>query len=346
MTEKRPLTTETSREHLLEQNDELRARLEEAEQTLRAIRSGDVDALVMGSEEKPRIYTLEGPDFPYRSIVETMASGALTLNGDYTILYCNAFFSQMIGVPMEQLIGSSFLDLVPAEHRDTFIGFIDRSHTREILAGAAPQDGLRQRALYPPCGRLRASRPTQRLHRGHRTSRRENGREESLDMKSRTLEEVNIALRVLLKQREGDKSELEENILSNVKELILPYVEKVKKGRLDAAQASAIDIVEANLKEITSPIIRNMQSFDLTPKEIDVVSYLRAGKTTKQIAELLGVSPRAVEFHRYNIRKKLGSGPEEDEPARIPALDPINNTCNCLVVIPYISRMKIVFSLH
>ena len=75
-----------------------------------------------------------------------------------------------------------------------------------------------------------------------------------------------------------------------MRELILPYVERVKKSRLDAAGASAVDIVEANLKEITSPIIRTMQSFDLTPKEMEVVSYLRAGKATKQIAGLLGVS--------------------------------------------------------
>ena len=60
--------------------------------------------------------------------------------------------------------------------------------------------------------------------------------EESLDIKSRTLEEVNTALKVLLKQREEDKSELENNILLNVKELMLPYVEKLKKSRLDAGQ--------------------------------------------------------------------------------------------------------------
>jgi DNA-binding CsgD family transcriptional regulator len=130
--------------------------------------------------------------------------------------------------------------------------------------------------------------------------------EEALDIKSHNLEEVNTALRVLLKQREGDKSELEENILSNVKELILPYVERLKKGRLDSTQRSTVSIIEDNLREITSPIIRRIQTFDLTPKEIEVVAYLRAGKSTKQIAESLGVSPRAVEFHRYNIRKKLG----------------------------------------
>ena len=92
----------------------------------------------------------------------------------------------------------------------------------------------------------------------------------------------------------------------NVKELILPYVEKLKKSRLDAGQTSNLNILETNLQEITSPILRKLQRFDLTPKEIEVVSYLKDGRTTKQIAELLGVSPRAVEFHRYNIRKKLG----------------------------------------
>jgi PAS domain S-box-containing protein len=132
--------------------------------------------------------------------------------------------------------------------------------------------------------------------------------EESLDIKSCTLEEVNTALKVLLKQREGDKRELEENISLNVKELILPYVEKLKKSRLDAGQTSNLNILETNLQEITSPILGKLQRFDLTPKEIEVVSYLKDGKTTKQIAELLGVSPRAVEFHRYNIRKKLGLG--------------------------------------
>ena len=83
-------------------------------------------------------------------------------------------------------------------------------------------------------------------------------------------------------------------------------MEKLKKSRLDAEQTSNVNVLETNLREITSPIIRKMQSFDLTPKEIEVVSYLKDGRTTKQIAELLGVSPRAIEFHRYNIRKKLG----------------------------------------
>ena len=295
---------ELSREHLLEQVGELRTRVEEAEQTISAIRSGDVDALVIDGE-KPQVYTLEGTDFPYRSIVETMAAGAVTLNGDYVILYCNAFFSRMVGVPMEQLVGSPFLDLVPAEHRNAFTAFVDRSHTEKSLCELPLRKASGKELYIHLAGGCELHDARNCCIVATDISARK-WAEESLDMKSRTLEEVNTALRVLLKQREADKSELEENILSNVKELILPYVEKLKKGRLDARQASSIDIIEANLTEITSPIMRRMQMFDLTPKEIEVVSYVKAGKATKQIAELLGVSPRAVEFHRYNVRKKLG----------------------------------------
>ena len=91
MNKKVPTAIKAGREHLLEQIRSLRSQLEEAEQTLGAIRNGHVDALVIG-EEKPQVYTREGPDLPYRSIVETMAAGAVTLNGDYVVLYCNAFF--------------------------------------------------------------------------------------------------------------------------------------------------------------------------------------------------------------------------------------------------------------
>ena len=294
-----------SREHLQEQIRELQARLEEAEQTLLAIRNGHVDALVVQGEEKAQVYTLEDPDLPYRSIVDTMAAGAVTLNRECIILYCNSFFSFMIGAPMEQLIGSSFLDLVPIGHRDTFRDFIDKSHTEKSLQELPLKTVAGKEIHIHLAGGCELRDPRNTCIVITDISARKQA-EESLDIKSRSLVEVNIALRVLLKQREADKSELEENILSNVKELILPYVERLKKSRLDAAQSSAIDIIEGNLREITSPIIRKMLTFGLTPKEIEVVSYLKAGRSTKEIAELLGVSLRGVEFHRYNIRKKLG----------------------------------------
>ena len=133
-------------------------------------------------------------------------------------------------------------------------------------------------------------------------------RKEQLKARAQSLEELNTALKVLLKQREEDKTELEENVLSNVKQLVLPYVEKLKKTRMGAEQMTYVSIMESNLNDIVSPFLRKLSSqyLNLTPKEIQIADLIKLGKTTKEIADLLNVSPGAIEFHRENIRGKLG----------------------------------------
>jgi PAS domain S-box-containing protein len=88
----------------------LRGRLAEAEDTLRAIREGDVDALVVQGPDGPRIYTLKGADEPYRILIERMQDGALILSDQGVVLYANDGFARMIGVSLEQVIGAP-LDL-------------------------------------------------------------------------------------------------------------------------------------------------------------------------------------------------------------------------------------------
>ncbi|MBW2065959.1 MAG: response regulator [Deltaproteobacteria bacterium] len=90
----------------------LRSRLEEAEEALRAIRSGEVDAIVVPTEEGYRVYTLKGAEYSYRVLVEQMGEGALTLTKEGAILYCNHRFAHMAGKPMEQIIGSNIMSLV------------------------------------------------------------------------------------------------------------------------------------------------------------------------------------------------------------------------------------------
>ena len=133
-------------------------------------------------------------------------------------------------------------------------------------------------------------------------------REKELKIKTMSLEEVNTALRVLLKRRDEDKRELEENVLSNVKELVVPFLEKVKNSQLNPKQLSNINIVESNLNEIISPFLRNLSSkwLNLTPTEIRVAHLIKEGKTTKEIGEMMALSPRTIETHRKNMRKKLG----------------------------------------
>jgi len=133
-------------------------------------------------------------------------------------------------------------------------------------------------------------------------------REAELEIRASELEELNSALRVLLKRREEDQKELEEKVLSNVKELVLPYVERLKKSALDAKQDTYLNILESNLTDIVSPFVRQLSSsyLALTPTEIHVANLVKEARDTKTIAELLNMSPRTVESHRQNIRNKLG----------------------------------------
>ena len=129
-----------------------------------------------------------------------------------------------------------------------------------------------------------------------------------LDNKSHELEEVNTALKVLLKHRDEDKKEFEKKVITNVKNLVFPYLEKLKNSRLNDRQKVYLNIIQSNLEDIVAPFLRQLSlSFsDLTPSEIQVAGLVKDGKTTKEIAGLLNSSTGAVNFHRNNIRKKLG----------------------------------------
>jgi len=133
-------------------------------------------------------------------------------------------------------------------------------------------------------------------------------REKELEIKSSDLERTNAALTVLLKKREEDKTELEEKVLANMKELVEPYLEELKNSRLNPDQKSYLTILTSNLEEIVSPFSYTLSSkyLSFTPTEIRVANLVKEGKTTKEIAELLKISSKTAGFHRENIRKKLG----------------------------------------
>ena len=131
----------------------------------------------------------------------------------------------------------------------------------------------------------------------------------TLELKQKTikLEEANVALKVLLEQRDADKKEIEKNMLNNVEKLIFPYLEKLKERKFDSEGNIYLDIIESNLKEITSLFSPNIfgQFSKLTPAEIQIVDFIRRGRATKEIAQLLKLSSATIASHRQNIRKKL-----------------------------------------
>ena len=132
--------------------------------------------------------------------------------------------------------------------------------------------------------------------------------EKELKDKSAALKEVNTALNVLLKNREEDQVHMEDVIVANVKDLVLPFLEKLSRSQLDEKQATYVDIIQDNISNIVSPFLRQipMKFFDLTPTEIQIADLVRKDKTTKEIAQILNASAKTIEAHRNRLRKKLG----------------------------------------
>lgn len=129
-------------------------------------------------------------------------------------------------------------------------------------------------------------------------------------MKIHGLEETNEALKTLLARGEDDKKLMEDKIKSNVKELVLPYVDKLKLTGLTIEQQTYLEIIETTIKNVFSSFLQKITSkqYHFTPKEIQVATLIREGKTTKQIADIMKVTRSAIGLHRHHIRNKLGLG--------------------------------------
>ena len=131
-------------------------------------------------------------------------------------------------------------------------------------------------------------------------------KEEELLEKSEKLEEMNVALNVLLEHRERGLEELEQRITANIHELVLPYVEKLRDSLKGRSRVLA-DIVDTNLNDIITPFLNRLSSLHLllTPQEVEVSTLVRSGKSSQEIADVLGVSVSTISFHRKNLRRKL-----------------------------------------
>ncbi|OPY06241.1 MAG: DNA-binding transcriptional activator UhpA [Syntrophorhabdus sp. PtaB.Bin184] len=129
-----------------------------------------------------------------------------------------------------------------------------------------------------------------------------------LVMKSAQLRGVNAALKALLKSRHDDRLEMELSLTDNINKLVLPFIGELKKSHLDDHCAACIEMIEQNIRNVVSPFLHDLTTrhADLTVREMQIIDLLKNGKTTKEIARTLRTSPSAVNFHRNNIRKKLG----------------------------------------
>jgi PAS domain S-box-containing protein len=270
------------------------------------------------TEEKRAQERLRESETWYRTLFETTGAATMILEEDTTISLVNREFVHQFGYNREETENrKSWTEFIAPED----LGRMREYHRLRRIDPEGPPKNYEFRFINK-AGEARNVFLTVDMIPGTRKSiasmvditdlRRADetlkvrGRE--LENKTIELEELNAALRVLLKRREEDRNELEEKVLSNVKKLVLPYIEKLKKGPLDPMTRTSILILESNLRDIIAPFSTKLSSIhmNLTPRELQVASLIKEGKSTKEIAEFLNVSPSAVNICRYRIRHKLG----------------------------------------
>ena len=120
--------------------------------------------------------------------------------------------------------------------------------------------------------------------------------------------EANTALRVLLKEQNRDREELKQQISLQIQKQVFPYLKMLHKTVLTEQQKECLEIIRTNLENLTGSLVQHLQNpiLNLTPREILIADLIYQGKTTREMARLLGLSPRTVESYRNSLRKKLG----------------------------------------
>ena len=255
----------------------------------------------------------------YRTIIENIEDGyyEVDLAGNYT--FFNDAMTQIIGYTRDEMMGMNNRKYMDEYNAKQVFDIFNKVYLTGLAAKAldwklVAKDGstrfievsvtLKRDLTSRPIGFMGIARDI--------TDRRQymqtlEAREKELEIKTRTLEEVNTTLKVLLERRDADKAALEDTIIGNINDLVIPYLERVKKRTSDKKSQDYLAVLENNLETITSSFFRRLTTkyVNLTATEIEVANLVKNGKSIKEIADLLSISGKTVETHRTNIRKKM-----------------------------------------
>ena len=279
------------------------------------------------SERKRAEAVLKESEEKYRHFFRTSRDFTFVTSREGKIIDMNDAALELFGYDsLEELRQLQVPDLYvnPQEREELYNKVLECGYTKEHPADLCRKDGSIRHTLITAVGQYDDDDCLTGLQGTIRdvTEQRQNEEElkkyreklevlvaertRELEDKTKNLQEVNTTLNVLLQKREEDKKILEENLVANISSLVLPYLEQLKKNNLDMQQQFCLNTIEKNLDEIVSPLLKNIQQFNLTPREIQIAYLIKDGKTTKEIATVLGIVEGSIATHRKNIRKKLG----------------------------------------
>jgi PAS domain S-box-containing protein len=279
---------------------------------------GVVEIVTDITERRKAEEALRQSEQKYRELFENANDIIFILDFDGTILSCNAAAAKTYGYESEQMLGLNIESLLDPEYLPVVRQFIqkrlnnvDVQNPQEFLTytqdGEAVWVEVNARIMKENGKQVSVHGIARNITERKKMEEALKKRELELEEKSRNLVDANKALKVLLRRREEDKTELEEKVTCNMRELVLPYIENLKMTDIDSQQLNQLKIIESNISEIISPFLRTLSSRypNLTPMEMKIIHFIKEGRSTKEIAALLKTSTRTVEVHRDNIRKKM-----------------------------------------
>jgi PAS domain S-box-containing protein len=269
------------------------------------------------TQRKKAEQALRESEAQFRALAESAPAAILILAGE-EFLFVNPAFESITGYTREEALAMRFWEVVHPDMQDLVRERgLARQRGEDAPARyelkALTKDG-RSKWMDVAAATIDYGGQTATLSLAYDITKRKlvedvlRAREQDLEDKTRDLEEMNAALKVLLQKREDDRIALEEKMLSNVQQLIEPYFDNLKQTNPSARQTNLIGIIETNIAEIISPFVRDFTAlkYKLTPKEIQIANLIKQGKANKDIAEIMGLSVRTIEFHRTKIRRKFG----------------------------------------
>jgi PAS domain S-box-containing protein len=269
------------------------------------------------SEQKQTEEALRKSEKKYRNLLETTTQGYWMVNPEFKNIEVNLSLCKMLGYRPDEMLGKTPFDFVDDVNRKIFYEQLSKisatSHrsyeiTLKKKNGEDVNTFINATTIRDESGEVQgAFALITDITDMKQTEQRLKQREKELERKSIRLEEMNTALKILLEKRDEDKKELEEKIMTNVKELVLPYVTKLKNTDLNDRQEIFADIIHSNIEEIISPFAHKLSHkyLNFTPTEIKVAFLVKQGLRTKEIAKMLGSSPETITRHRKSMRKKL-----------------------------------------
>jgi PAS domain S-box-containing protein len=258
----------------------------------------------------------------YRSFIENMSEGFIVFNQNMEVAYVNDQFCRMTGYEEEDVIGKTVFHHFDEDNqkimREQFIKrrkgegtpykveSIRKDGSRMFIS-VSPKSVLDSEGVFQ--GSFAVINDITLLITEQQAMKTQvetiTSQIDKLNMEN---EEYNHALKILLKNSQNEQKAVEEKIVANVREMVSPFLNKLKKTRLSETQKSLLDVAEKNINDIISPFVSRLKSEmrDFTPMEIQVATLVREGKTNTEIGDILGISEYTAMFHRRNIREKLG----------------------------------------